>query len=371
MKLSLCIPLLLPLAVQPRRVGQSRLLQQVPPGFYDDYPYPDFRFTPWSDIDENTLTHAITLMYDEESWNLPMSNDIEFYSIFTINATLPEEQLMAIFDMGMTEDVWDCWVNHYVDFSWEDFIFYNFTDPWVALGWDETSWASFDESDWPESEFKKWDELTIEERLALKDLCYRQESIDKLPITEWVATPSPTVSPSDVPTPSPTTPSPTASPTDVPTPSPTASPTDVPTPSPTASPTDVPTPSPTASPTDVPTRSPTTPVPASSATEAPTSSPSGISSDLPSLSSSISHAPSAKEAMSPIAGAPTSSQPSNAPVEATGTKAPTSSPISESDMGFPTANPMAAATDESSSSSWTVSPLSRLVSAAAIFGLLF
>jgi hypothetical protein len=357
MKLSLCIPLLLPLAVQPLRVGQSRLLQTLPPDFYDDYPYPDFRFTPWSDIDENTLTNAIILEYDEESWNLPMSNDIEWNSIFSINETYPEESLMAIFDMGMTEDVWDCWVNHYIDYSWEDFVLFEFNATLVTLGWDQTSWESFDEKDWPDSEFKKWDELTFEEQLAMRDLCYRQESIDKLPITEWVDTPSPTASPSDAPTPSPTTSSPTASPTDVPT----ASPTDVPT----ASPTDVPTPSPT---TPVPTAS--TPVPASSETEAPTPSPSGIQSDLPSLSPSISHAPSAKETMAPIAGA-TTSQPPSALVEDTSTKAPTSSPVSDTDTGVDLSNPTGAAIDDSSSSSWTVSPLSRLVSAAAIFGLLF
>lgn len=243
MKLSLYAILTLPLVVQCRRISHFRSLQAVPAGFYDDYPYPEFRFTPWEELDEKTLAQAAILGYDKELWNQPLSNEIEWYAFNSIGEAFSEEVVNTIIDMGFTQSSWDCWVNHYIDFTWGDFVYYEFEESMMALGWDEAGWESVDPNDWPESENKSWDELTYEERMAAKDICYKQEMFDKLPITEWIGTSKPTESP----TLATIDPDPTAEPTHNPSNMPSDMPSLIPSMTPTTSaPTDAPSSAPTA-----------------------------------------------------------------------------------------------------------------------------
>ena len=83
---------------------------------------------------------------------------------------LYETERNGIVGLGMNEDVWDCHVNHYFGFWWEDIVKFQLDKYYSVLGWDEDSWDN--DKDAPHTEAMYWDELTPEQQAAAVQLCY-------------------------------------------------------------------------------------------------------------------------------------------------------------------------------------------------------
>jgi hypothetical protein len=154
-----------------------------------DIPYPGFRFVAWRDAKPLTRALATVLGYSRSTWNIPGTNGIESLSYETIELTLDGEILEAINDLEFTEPGWDCWVNHYFDYDWVELEQLRISDAFVALGWKSETWVDENEDSWPDTESKHWFELTVEERIAARRLCYNQELWDKIRITAYWGTP--------------------------------------------------------------------------------------------------------------------------------------------------------------------------------------
>eukprot|EP00957_Ditylum_brightwellii_P102163 7788211-Ditylum_brightwellii.AAC.1 len=93
---------------------------------------------------------------------------------------------------GFDEEKWDCWMNHYTGYDWEQLKSSDLTQPFEALGWTEQSWNG--EAPNPTSEAKSWCDplvrdtmevlgnkssmicLTSKEMEAALELCYVQST---------------------------------------------------------------------------------------------------------------------------------------------------------------------------------------------------
>jgi len=153
---------------------------------------------------------------DGFEWNLVNDSAVEEFDYTTLMRDFETagniDAMDAMNNFGYDENVWDCWINHYSYFDWEEFIEYEFVEPLIALGWNQSNWDGDSE---PESDSKDWIDLSVEERTAAEKLCYFEEVWDGLPLDTWWDTESPTQTPfpTDEPTKEPTTKPPTDAPT--------------------------------------------------------------------------------------------------------------------------------------------------------------
>ena len=158
-------------------------------------------------------------------------------------------------------DTWDCYVNHYYDFSWATLVDYDVAQYYEALGYTEGYWSGTD-TEAPLTELLHWEELSDTERDAADMICYFQQTWDMQDTIDlW---------PDELKGYSQVTQRPTNAPSSVPTRQFSSPPTLAPTSSHTASPTTFPTITPTTSPTLTPSSSPTLRI-GNSETLAPTS----------------------------------------------------------------------------------------------------
>jgi hypothetical protein len=148
-------------------------------------PYPFVRYVTWEDAGPAARELATTFLgYTERTWNFPMTNIIEGRSYETIQQTLSGEVGQAIRDLGFTFISWDCWVNHFDDFSWSELEQRGVRDAFVDLGWSSETWAGNGDS-LPDTESKLWSDLNGSERTAAGKLCYNQKLWERTPITDW------------------------------------------------------------------------------------------------------------------------------------------------------------------------------------------
>ena len=157
---------------------------------------PKDRYKPWETIPVFFRTRALYLNggYNAGSWDfepLQLSwNPIENYA-YSSNMTSNETRAF-IKDLDYDEDQWDCCINHYEDYDWKDFEYWDYKeqiDAYQALGWTNETYGSRDVSLWPESEFTKWRNLTEYQRfMAASKLCHTEQTWDEsLPLSEWPA----------------------------------------------------------------------------------------------------------------------------------------------------------------------------------------
>lgn len=125
--------------------------------------------------------------YDVPSWNWVTDNPIEkrsFDDPLTSNATRD-----AFLEFGYTEDMFDCCLNHYAHYDWDEFLVDDGLEQIAALemlGWTKESHGSWNASLWPATEFMTWDELNSTQReWAERKLCYTNETWNELPLAEW------------------------------------------------------------------------------------------------------------------------------------------------------------------------------------------
>lgn len=180
--------------------------------------YPLDRFQEWRNLkEEEQEIVADILDYDKKSWNLPGKSELELLDFFTINQTSFDDGTVAVgkkanletpIDVIMNvlniteEDIWDCHINHYRFWDWDELVNDSLATYYETLGWTN---ESFSNEDWdvPPSEEKEWFELTEEEREAAEYLCYFPELwAGDVEIPDWVFQPSELVhGPSNVPGP--------------------------------------------------------------------------------------------------------------------------------------------------------------------------
>jgi len=77
---------------------------------------------------------------------------------------------------------WECQKDHYSDYTWDEIKLDGIDQFFIVLGWNEETWAGT--QDQPLSEEMDWDELTTEQHIAARKLCYLKE--------EWNSPPYPT-----------------------------------------------------------------------------------------------------------------------------------------------------------------------------------
>ena len=235
------LPSLLRTTVRDSQVQQQqRQLQNL-----ESIKFPYWRFKLWSDLSNLQRQHAQSCGYiDESSWNWPSVNDIEYLSLETIGQTnVPCE--LSLLQLGFDERSWDCHVNHYGDYDWNELEERNLHIYYEGLGWNSNLWNN-DGTVGSDEMF--WEELSETERTMATQLCYTQELWDGLSFEEWTrplpVSPAPTRNPTSEPT---ISPAPTSSPSASPTGTPTLTPAPTTSPQPTSEPTV--SPAPTTSPT--------------------------------------------------------------------------------------------------------------------------
>ena len=84
---------------------------------HESYPLPllEVRYTPWARLDCATRKLAEgSLGYNESSWNSPGTATIEILQWELMEAP----QQVAAGAIGLAQDMWNCYINHYSNFSW-------------------------------------------------------------------------------------------------------------------------------------------------------------------------------------------------------------------------------------------------------------
>lgn len=148
-------------------------------------PVSDTRYVVWADLTDDVKWIAETLRYTEETWNLPGSASIEALSFDAIEISGIAGGGVAINAMGLNEEQWDCNINHYTYYDWEELEVEGVQVFYLALGWSEASWNG--ESGPPQSEDEFWSDLSDGQREAAEALCYQCELWNGSPLPTWSA----------------------------------------------------------------------------------------------------------------------------------------------------------------------------------------
>ena len=98
---------------------------------------------------------------------------------------LDADQIDAAYVLGLAPaEIWDCHVNHYSGYNWEELEAAGMQQNFVALGWTFESWNSLEEP--PKSEGAKFETLTDVEKAAARALCYREPTWNRANLNDWV-----------------------------------------------------------------------------------------------------------------------------------------------------------------------------------------
>ncbi len=123
-----------------------------------------------------TLSQSRTLL---KTWDAPGSNLAEDYCY----DDLYENEKSGADLLGMGYDIWDCHINHYLGYWWEDLEERGLDQYLKELGWDENSWNQ--DGPVPDTDDLYWDGLTPDQQEAAVQICYFRELWDNVPIPEW------------------------------------------------------------------------------------------------------------------------------------------------------------------------------------------
>ena len=124
---------------------------------------------------------------------MPGTSDLENWRF----ADLVDNEQAAVEGLGINEAMWDCHINHYKGYWWKELE--QRQQYFVLIGWDMSMWD--DGVLTPETHGMKWDELTVDQRAAAKQVCFSKALWNALSLTEWTS--QPTLTPSSSPTPPP------------------------------------------------------------------------------------------------------------------------------------------------------------------------
>merc|ERR1712238_165064 len=94
------------------------------------------RWTSYADLTGQQVGGAMALDYTKMTWNTLGTNSIEESAWYY----LTPQEMAASLQVGIVEEDWDCYVNHYGDYSWSELEEYFLAKYWIALGWNQLSW---------------------------------------------------------------------------------------------------------------------------------------------------------------------------------------------------------------------------------------
>jgi hypothetical protein len=155
--------------------------------------FPVYRFLLWDDLTDALRLSAVGLNYTQSTWELPLTNAIEFKPWYLLG----EVDKSNAADMGYDKDVWNCYQNHYTTYRWIALQAIGVAQYYEVFGWDEDSWNG--ETDEPLDWYELWADLTPDLQDAAKELCYfRAEIWDEETFVDWVSFP-PEITLTDVP----------------------------------------------------------------------------------------------------------------------------------------------------------------------------
>lgn len=156
------------------------------------------RFTLWSELSVSARSAATQLGYREDQWNTPgWYSSLEEISWSDLS---DEHRDLVELAMGIAdEEVWDCWIAHFEDYFWHELQEDGLVQFYETLGWTKNSWEGSGGP--PETDNTEWIDLTPDEQLAARSLCFDQNLWDAMNLEDYVfATPAPTISPTQGPT---------------------------------------------------------------------------------------------------------------------------------------------------------------------------
>lgn len=148
-------------------------------------PKVELRFQLFEQLSDNHRLGAQILGYYGRNWDLQPYNEIERRTFNRINIAAPFQANTILTRWGITSDQWDCWINHFGAYRWNEMTNFHPTllEAAETLGWDKMSWTSGNNI--PESEFKNWTDLSIDERLAAEEFCFVAELWDGIDLRDW------------------------------------------------------------------------------------------------------------------------------------------------------------------------------------------
>lgn len=142
------------------------------------YPQPSKRYTPFQSLSgEDQATAQNSLGYTSITWNVPALAPVEQLGWWQLTDT----QKSGAQALGFTENQWDCYINHYLTYTWDELSAAGLTTYLETLGWSQESWEGSGES--PVSESKWWGQLTAAEKDAARQLCYFQDNWNQVDMT--------------------------------------------------------------------------------------------------------------------------------------------------------------------------------------------
>lgn len=149
----------------------------------EEFYCPAERYIQWSDLPANVDTDylvasQIQLHYGRDSWN-QFSSPVEEMSF----DALYEDMAEAAETMGYNEDRWDCCLNHYTNYDYDELGKEGYAHLEIAytiLGWHSDNWEDGQEP--PLTEQKDWEDLIALEQTAADYLCYDENSWDGEPL---------------------------------------------------------------------------------------------------------------------------------------------------------------------------------------------
>jgi hypothetical protein len=137
---------------------------------------PAQRFKPFNQLDTTAQNIAEEkLGYTSSTWNNHGLAEIE-RSRWT---SLTSNQRDAAVILGFGEKSWDCFINHYESYSWEELDAAGAQAHYRGLGWTEEHWTQ-ETGESPSTESRWWDMLTDTEKASANGICYFEDNWDRI-----------------------------------------------------------------------------------------------------------------------------------------------------------------------------------------------
>lgn len=139
--------------------------------------YPSVRFTAWDQLSHDVRQRARDADYNEKNWNKVNTFEAEDFDYESLKPRFQD----FIDNLPISAESWDCWVNHYRNYEWDEFT-PSVETSYMALGWTDDMWNGDEE---PEEEGKYWGDLTAVQQQAATSICYTQQIWDEVEIPLW------------------------------------------------------------------------------------------------------------------------------------------------------------------------------------------
>ena len=152
-------------------VGAAAAAAELPP-------YPTVRYTAWDDLAPPVRAAAAAAGYGEKSWNRPHTLAAEELDYASLEPAMHDLLAAA----AVSDASWDCHVNHYRNYEWQELEERDVQKSYKALGWDEDMWCGSEE---PDEEGWYWGDLTPAQQDAAAAACYSPQTWDEVSIPLW------------------------------------------------------------------------------------------------------------------------------------------------------------------------------------------